>query len=507
MERGLMDATRNFYDEIDLSFGKIDPKQIEQKKTKVVCTIGPSSNSPENLKRIIRFGMNVARLNFSHGEKKTHRQQILNIRQAASSLGKHIGILQDIQGPKIRLGKIEGGEIRLRAQQKVVVSTKSFLGSAHRLSCSYKNLHREIKFGHRILIDDGLILLKVESIRGTEIHCRVIFGGPVKNNKGMNFPDTRLKMSCLTKKDREDLEFGLKQDVDFIALSFVSTGEDVRAVRRWIKRKGFLCPPLIAKIETQQAVHHLESILEESDGLMVARGDLGVECPLEQVPALQKRIIRSANRSGKIVITATQMLESMIWNPRPTRAEASDVANAVLDGTDAVMLSAETATGKYPIESVHTMSRLILRTEEFGKDDERIQNARLKEVKSNVAQAVTAAAVQSTKSLKASAIVAFTQSGRTARHISQFRPKPRIFALSPLEKICRQMSLVWGVTAYQCKRMRHTDEMPRLSKSCLRKEGLWKKDARIVMLSGTPIAQPGSTNLLKVHQVQKAYSS
>jgi pyruvate kinase len=495
---------KSFYDEIDLSFGKLDQKKIGQKRTKIVCTMGPASSSPQKLKQLIQSGMNVARLNFSHGDLKDHRQQIRNIRDTATRMGQYIGILQDIQGPKIRLGRIENSEIRLRSHQSIVITTRPVLGNEKLLSCSYRSLHREIKKGHRILIDDGLILLKVESVRGMNIQCRVIFGGLVKNNKGMNFPDTKLLMSCLTPKDKRDLEFGLKEEVDFIALSFVSTGSDIRAVRNWIRKKGYSVPPLIAKIETQQAVFHLEDILAESDGLMVARGDLGVECPLEQVPALQKKIIRSANRAGKVVITATQMLESMIWNPRPTRAEASDVANAVLDGTDAVMLSAETATGKYPTESVHTMSRLILRTEEFGRDDERIQNARLKELQTSVGYAVTAAAVQCSKSLKASAVVAFTQSGKTARLISQFRPKARIFALSPVEKICRRMSLVWGVTPFTCRKMNHTDEMPRLSKTCLSKYGLWKKDAKIVMLSGTPIAQPGSTNLLKVYEIQKS---
>ncbi|TVQ77796.1 MAG: pyruvate kinase [Bradymonadales bacterium] len=492
----------NFYEEIDLSFGPLDPQKVDKKKTKIIGTLGPASSTPNKIRQLIRSGMNVARLNFSHGDQAFHAENINMVRKVSEELGRFVGILQDIQGPKIRLGKLKSDEVHLKAGQKLTITTEKCLGSETRISCSHSKLHQEIKVGHRILIDDGLILLRVNSVKGREIRTEVVFGGPVKNNKGMNFPDTRLSVSCLTPKDRVDLKFGIKSQVDFIALSFVSDGSDVMAVRRYLKSLTRDIPPLIAKIETQHAVHCLEEILEAADGVMVARGDLGVECPLEQVPALQKKIIRSANRAGKIVITATQMLESMVWNPRPTRAEASDVANAVLDGSDAVMLSAETATGRYPVESVQTMSRILLRTEEFAKDDDRIQNARLKEAKSTVAKAVTAAAVQSTKSLEASAIVAFTQSGRTPRIVSQFRPKPKIFALSPLPKICRRLTLNWGVTPALSDQLKHTDDMPRLSKKVLRKHRLWKKGSRIVMLSGTPVAKPGSTNLLKVHEIQ-----
>jgi len=495
-----MKSEINFFELIDRS-NPIPLDRVKFKKVKVVCTIGPSCHSPQVLKKMIHNGMDVARLNFSHSSHAEHLRAIKSLRKAAKEEKKFLGILQDIQGPKIRVGRFKNGQVELKKNRSFIVTTESLVGNEKIASCSYKNLHKEIKVGHRILLDDGIIFLHVEKIKGKEIYTRVIFGGILRNNKGINLPDTRLSLSCITAKDKKDIAFGIRNGVDFIALSFVSDEKDILKVKRLISAHENP-PPLIAKIETRYAVHNIEKIVEAADGIMVARGDLGVECPLEKVPGLQKRIIRAANKAGKFVITATQMLESMIWNPRPTRAEASDVANAVLDGTDAVMLSAETATGKFPVESVKTMSRIIMRTEDYESSFSDIQEHRLQESGQSIAYAVTAAAVQTTKSLQANAIVAFTHSGTTARIISRLRPEPMIFGVSPFEKICRRLSIVWGVIPAVTRTMTHTDEMPVLSKKVLMPFKLWKKKSRIVMLSGTPISKPGTTNLVKVYEVK-----
>lgn len=496
-----MKSEYSFFELVDGSTTQITKARIRKKKVKVVCTLGPSSNSKTTIKKLIENGMDVARLNFSHGSHKDHRELISRIREVAHELNRHIGILQDIQGPKIRVGKFEGGVATLKKGQKFILSTRPALGNQSRASISYRGLHKDIKAGDRILLDDGLLFLIVKKVAGTEIHTEVAVGGSLKNNKGVNLPDTKLNLSCLTAKDRRDLIFGAQHGVDFIALSFISDARDIRLTKNLLKRKAKLVP-IVAKIETQHSVENIDEILEETDGIMVARGDLGVECPLEQVPGLQKRIIRAANRSGKFVITATQMLESMVWNPRPTRAEASDVANAVLDGTDAVMLSAETASGSHPVDAVKTMSRIIVRTEEYEASFSDIQEHRLQESSNTIAQAITAAAVQITNSLNTVAVVAFTQSGRTPKLVSRNRPKTPIFALCPFDFICRRLSIYWGVFPEKTKKMVHTDDMAKLSKPSLKKFGLWKKKNQVVMLSGTPVRKPGSTNLLKVFEIK-----
>lgn len=486
---------------VDLKAKPIEREALARKKVKIVATIGPASESESVLREMIRNGMDVARLNFSHGSHTDHLKRLQRLRKVSAQENKFLGILQDIQGPKIRVGKFSEKNIVLKKGQGFIITTNSVMGDSRRASCSYQALHREIKPGHRILIDDGLILLLVDKVKGRDIHTTVVFGGPIKDNKGMNLPDTRVDVSCLTPKDRADLEFGLKHHVDFIALSFVQTAEDVLKARRLIERVPHP-PAIVTKIESAHAVHDMEAIIEASDGIMVARGDLGVECPLEQVPALQKEIIHAANKRGRFVITATQMLESMTSKPRPTRAEASDVANAVLDGTDAVMLSAETASGEYPIESVKTMSRVIVRTDEYLAQLSSSSDQKLREPASNVTSAVTSAALQATHALDTSAIVAFTHSGATAQAISRLRPRQNIFALTPFDRICRRLSVVWGIIPAITRQMKHTDEMPLLSKAVLRRFGLWKSKTHIVILSGTPVARPGSTNLLKVHLIK-----
>lgn len=488
---------------VDLAAKPIDPHQIHLKKVKVVCTIGPASEKKLVIRKMIRAGMDVARLNFSHGNHRDHSRRIQTLREASKAEGKYLGLLQDIQGPKIRVGRFEDGIVHLKKGASFCITTENTLGNSEMVSCTYRKLHEDIKVGHRILLDDGLLFLIVEKVSGRRIYCRVIFGGPLKDSKGMNLPDTRVRVSCLTPKDREDLKFGLTQDLDFLALSFVQSAADVVATRKLIQKSRSKSDLLIiSKIESSQAVEDIDQILKVSDGIMVARGDLGVECPMEQVPGLQKQLIRAANRAGKFVITATQMLESMTTKPRPTRAEASDVANAVLDGTDAVMLSAETASGDFAVESVKTMSRIIVRTEEYLSQVSRLQDALLHETSKTVTSATTAAAVQAINSLEASAAVAFTHSGATAQAISRLRPNLPIFALTPFENICRRLSVYWGIIPRTTKVMKHTDEMPLLSRIALEKFGLWKAKSHIVILSGTPVSRPGSTNLLKVHLIK-----
>jgi pyruvate kinase len=497
---GTVNSNLDWYHIVDLRAQPISFDVIRKKKIKVVATIGPACSDEKILRTMIQNGMDVARLNFSHGSHGDHKRRLELLRRAAKAEGKHLGLLQDIQGPKIRVGRFKTGSVNLKKGKSFIITTEKILGDELRVSCTHGSLHKEIKAGDRVLLDDGLIFLIVDKVKDRNIYTTVIFGGVLKDSKGMNLPDTRVDISCLTPKDRADLAFGLRNHVDFIALSFIQTAEDVVAARRIIDRVPN--PPLvIAKIESAHAIHDLDAIIQVSDGVMVARGDLGVECPLEQVPALQKEIIRAANKNGKFVITATQMLESMTSKPRPTRAEASDVANAVMDGTDAVMLSAETASGDFPVESVKTMSRIIIRTEEYMRQMP-VYNEALQEHTTTVTSAVTAAALQATNSLDTSAIVAFTHSGATAQAIARLRPSLNIFALTPFDRICRKLSVVYGVIPSLIRVMKHTDEMPLLSKPVLKRYGLWKSKTHIVILSGTPVARPGSTNLLKLHLVK-----
>lgn len=494
-----MANTIDWFQYVDLKAKAFDHNAIQSKRVKIVATIGPASESETVLRQMIRNGLDVARLNFSHGDLADHKKRLELLRAVSRKENKHLGILQDIQGPKIRVGRFKEKIVTLKKGQSFTITTDKIMGDEHKASCTQGRLHEVIKPGHRILLDDGLIFLVVDRVSGRNIHTTVVFGGPLKDNKGMNLPDTKIPISCLTPKDLRDLDFGLKNHVDFVALSFVQTADDIRRAKRIIHRVANP-PAIIAKIESAHAVHDLEEILKVTDGIMVARGDLGVECPLEQVPAIQKEMIHAATRMGKFVITATQMLESMTSKPRPTRAEASDVANAVLDGTDAVMLSAETASGDFPVESVKTMSRIIIRTEEYMSEMPRRGLRGLKV--ETTTEAITAAGVQATDSLETSAIVAFTHSGATAQAVSRWRPQIGIFALTPFERICRRLSVVWGVTPSLTGGMKHTDDMPKLSRPVLQRFNLWKPKSHIVMLSGTPVAKPGSTNLLKIHQIK-----
>lgn len=492
--------TNEYFRLVDLSTTQIKPEYIQKKRVKIVCTIGPASDTQGTLEKLLKNGMNVARLNFSHGTHQDHLRRMTALRSAAKKKNVHLGLLQDIQGPKIRIGRFEEGEIHLKPNDKFILTTELIRGNSKRVSCSYKKLHGDVKKGHRILIDDGLVFLVVEDIQGRDIHTRVVFGGKLSDNKGMNLPDTRVKISCLTPKDKKDLAFGLKQEVDFMALSFVNSAEDIQTARR-LTSKSPHPPLLVAKIETSHAVSNAKEIIAVSDGIMVARGDLGVECALEQVPALQKQLIQEAIRQGKFVITATQMLETMTSNPRPTRAEASDVANAVLDGTDAVMLSAETASGKFPVEAVKTMSRIIVRTEDYVHETLHAKAERMDETNTSISTSLVAAAVQAAESVEAHSIIAFSQSGTTPAKVSRHRPQQTILALTPFDRICRRLSVFWGVIPHVTSPMKHTDEMKKLSKAALKKLSLYKKNQTIVMVSGTPVRKPGTANMLKILKV------
>ena len=481
------------------------------RKAKIVCTIGPASDSLDALVRLIELGMNAARLNFSHGTHASHAAAIKTIREAADHCRAPVAIIQDLQGPRIRVGEVVDAGIVLREQQTVrlqtmLASSGGQLGhqstspsSLQEIPVTYQHLARDVKPGARILINDGLIELTVDQISGGHLDCHVVVGGTVTSHKGINLPGTRVSAPTLTEKDREDIRFGVAQGVDYIALSFVRGPDDVRAAKELIAGCGGSIP-VIAKIERQEAIASLEAILEEADGVMIARGDLGVELGPEAVPLLQKRIIAEANRRRRLVITATQMLESMTQHLRPTRAEASDVANAVFDGTDAVMLSAETAIGAHPVETVQVMDRIIRAAEE-GCEPGFLPRRHSDFGDMTLPEAICTAASSAAAATGATAIVAFSELGLTARLISKQRPAAPILAFTPFEPVRRQMGLFWGVQPHTMQEIAQTDERVHEAERRLKAEGLVKSGERIVILSGTSIGKPGGTNLIKLQEV------
>jgi pyruvate kinase len=482
------------------------------RKAKIVCTIGPASDHLEALDRLIECGMNAARLNFSHGTHDSHAAAIKTIREAADQRRVPIAIIQDLQGPRIRVGELPEGGITLAEQQPVRLQTMlarsgGQLGhqsvAAHSVAeipVTYQHLSRDVRPGARILINDGLIELLVEQVTGGAIDCRVIIGGTVTSHKGLNLPGTHVSAPTLGDKDRDDIRFGVAQGVDYVALSFVRGPEDIRTAKKLIAACGGSIP-VIAKIERQEAMSCLDAILEEADGVMIARGDLGVEMGPEAVPILQKRIIAEANRRRRLVITATQMLESMTRHLRPTRAEASDVANAVFDGTDAVMLSAETAIGAHPVETVQVMDRIIRAAEE-GSEPGILPKRHSDFGDMSLPEAICTAASSAAAATTASAIVAFSELGSTARLISKQRPAAPIIAFTPFEPVRRQMALYWGVEPHTMQQITQTDERVHEAERRLKAEGLVKPGERIVILSGTTIGQPGGTNLIKLQEVE-----
>ncbi|WP_338555204.1 pyruvate kinase [Paenibacillus sp. KS-LC4] len=470
------------------------------RKTKIVCTIGPSSESLENTKKLIQAGMNVARLNFSHGDFEEHGNRIKNIRQANIELGKTTAILLDTKGPEIRLGKLKEEPIELVQGEKVALTTEEILGDVTRIPITYTDLPNDVSVGSTILIDDGLIGLTVEDVQGTEIICRIVNSGQIKSKKGVNVPGVNISLPGITEKDANDIVFGIEQGVDFIAASFVRKASDVLEIRELLERHNAGHIQIISKIENQQGVDNLDEILEVSDGLMVARGDLGVEIPAEEVPLVQKAMIQKCNRAGKPVITATQMLDSMQRNPRPTRAEASDVANAIFDGTDAIMLSGETAAGKYPVESVQTMARIAERAEsalEYREIFTKQANAQ----QTSVTEAISQAVANSAFDLKAKAIVTSTQSGFTSRMVSKYRPKAPIIAVTTEETVMRRLALVWGVYPVKGALVDSTDGLFENAVTGALSTGLLALGDTIVITAGVPVGRSGTTNLIKIHHI------
>lgn len=462
------------------------------KKTKIVCTIGPASNSPETIKELILSGMNVARLNFSHGEHETHKQTFEHIRQISNDLNIPVAILQDLSGPKIRTGKVCEEGIKLVKGKELILTAEDIIGQGNRVSFSYKKMPSEVKVDEIILLADGLMELRVKNIQGSEIICEVITGGLLTSNKGINLPGTTLSVPALTEKDKTDLKFGLSLGVDFVALSFVRKAEDIDQVKEIITAND--CDtPVIAKIEKHEAIENIDEILKKADGIMVARGDLGVEVPLEHVPLHQKMLVNKAVKAGKPVIIATQMLSSMVNAPRPTRAEATDVANAVLDGTDALMLSEETASGNYPVEAVQYMRKIADNAEdkypypEFHAYPD-----------SEASQSVSYAACVLSSYMNASAIVAPTKSGYTASQISRFRPKSKIIAISPIMSAVRKLCLYWGCVPSLICNPKDTDEMLEKGGEAALASGHVKKGETIIITAGHPVWVTGTTNMLKV---------
>ncbi|MFD1435087.1 pyruvate kinase [Kroppenstedtia eburnea] len=469
------------------------------RRTKIVCTIGPASEQPETLKKLVQAGMNVARLNFSHGTHEEHLRRIERIRQVEKELGQTIAILLDTKGPEIRTGILREEQVELKTGEEIILTTEEVEGDASRVSVSYKGMVEDVHPGSTILVDDGLISLQVEKVEGTEITCRIENGGPLKDRKGVNLPGVSLQLPGITEKDAEDIRFGIRHGVDFIAASFVRKPNDVLEIREILEAHDADIH-IISKIENEEGVNNLDAILNVSDGIMVARGDLGVEIPAEEVPVLQKEMIRKCNHQGKPVITATQMLDSMQRNPRPTRAEANDVANAIFDGTDAVMLSGETASGKYPVEAVETMARISSRAEESLRYADLFQE-RIRALDMSIPDSISQSVVHTAGILKASAIITSTESGKTARMVSKYRPRAPIVAVTRHEQVMRHLALVWGIVSVKGEKVETTDEMLGTAIQSTIRSGYVRHGDLVVITAGVPVAKSGTTNLMKVHVI------
>jgi len=470
------------------------------RKTKIICTIGPASDSVERLRELMTAGMDVARFNFSHGSHEEQKVKYDKVLKARQELGLPVATLLDTKGPEIRLRDFEGGRVELVSGQQFILTTEEVMGTAQKAAISYKNLKNDIALGTTILIDDGLIEMTVEEIKGEEILCRVVNGGFVSNHKGVNVPGANLSMPYISDADREDILFGIELGYDFLAASFVRCREDILQIREILNTHGSDMK-VIAKIENMQGIQNLEEILEVSDGIMVARGDMGVEIPLEEVPILQKKMIKLANEQGKHVITATQMLESMIKNPRPTRAEATDIANAIYDGTTAIMLSGESAAGKYPVEAVKTMARIAECAE---KDID--YRARLKRGdgsgETDITTAIAYATCSAAMDLKAAAIITVTMSGFTAEAISRFKPENTVIGCTVRQKISRQLNLQWGVKPLMIKEEESSERLFDSAVAEAQKAGYVKKGDVVVITAGMPLGTAGTTNMIHVVEVE-----
>ncbi len=471
---------------------------IADRRTKIVGTIGPATQSTEMLRKIVEAGLNVARLNFSHGTHQDHANVMADLREISRAQNCPVALLQDLQGPKIRIGKVRNGSINLVDGQKIIVTTKKQVGDEKVLSTDFMTLPKDVRSQTHILLDDGNLEFVVEKVTGDEVHCQVITGGELKDNKGMNLPGARLTVDSLTKKDLEDLEFGLAQKVDYVALSFVRQAQDIRQLREIVesKSKG---TRIIAKIEKVEALDNLEEIVSLSDGVMVARGDLAVEVGQSLLPGKQKKIIKLCNSLGKPVITATQMLDSMVSHPRPTRAEVTDIANAVLDGTDAVMLSAETASGKYPVRCIETMDEII---REVERTDVHYYQMNLTDEFLTVAEAIAESACLTALKLNASAIVCLTTSGKTATLIARFRPRARIIAVTHILETLNRLEMVWGIQGIPIAPYTESDLVMSNIEKTLIDYGLVKGGDKVVMTMGLPVLERGTTNSVRVYTIK-----
>jgi pyruvate kinase len=472
------------------------------RKTKIVCTIGPASESPEMLRKLMENGMDVARLNFSHGDYEEHAMRINRIREIAKEQGKIVSILLDTQGPEIRTTTFQDGKAKLERDSIVYITMKDIVGTAERFSVTYKGLIDDVKIGTKISLDDGLIELRVLNIdkENEEVKTQVMNSGIIKNKKGVNIPDIHVNLPALTEKDVADIMFGIEQDVDFIAASFIREHTDVISIQKLLEENDAAHIQIISKIENREGVDHFDKILEASFGIMVARGDLGVEIPAEEVPLVQKDLIHRCNLEGKPVITATQMLDSMQWEPRPTRAEASDVANAILDGTDAIMLSGETAAGEFPAEAVRMMNHIALKTETAIDHDGELEH-RAKSVMMTITEAISQSVAFTASNLDVSALIAPTQSGHSARMISKYRPKAPIVAVTYSDRVCRRLTLVWGVQPVLSVQVYSTDEVLETAVRKGMETGLFRQGQKVIITAGVPVGVSGTTNLMKIHVI------
>jgi pyruvate kinase len=469
------------------------------RRAKIVCTLGPATSTQESIRALVEAGMDVARLNLSHGSHADHERVYRMVRRASDETGHGVGIVADLQGPKIRLGKVADGPVLLEAGQEFTITTRDVPGDAAICSTTYDGLPGDVAKGDQVLIDDGRVRLEVLEVEETDVHTRVVVPGAISDHKGINLPGVAVSVPALSEKDKDDLRWALGLCVDFIALSFVRSAADVEDVRAIMREQGWFLP-VIAKIEKPQAIANLDELIEAFDGFMVARGDLGVECPLEDVPFLQKQVIDAARRNAKPVIVATQMLESMISSPRPTRAEASDVANAVLDGADAVMLSGETSVGQYPIQTVETMARIITSTENHGLS----RMTAIDWQPRTRGGVIAKAAAEVAERVGARYLVAFTQSGDSARRLSRYRGPIPMLAFTPVGAVRSQLALSWGIETFKTESVEHTDEMVKQVDDALLRIGRVREGELVVIIGGSPPGIPGSTNALRIHRMGDA---
>lgn len=470
------------------------------RRTKIVCTIGPATRSPENLRHLVLAGMNVARLNFSHGTHAQHAEVVVSLREIAADLGVPLAILQDLSGPKVRVGTVAGEGVVLVPGAEITLTMDDVPGDAHEINLPVPEIFEVVTAGTHLMLDDGLLELQVKSKRSTALVCEVVVGGLLTSHKGVNVPGVSLPIAAVTDKDLEDLKFGIAQRVDYVAASFVRSASDI-AVLRGVCEAARAKIPIIAKIEKHEAITNIDSIIEAVDGIMVARGDLGVEVPIDEGPIIQKMLIHKSNRAGKPVITATQMLDSMIRNPRPTRAEVSDVANAIFDGTDAVMLSGETAMGAYPFETVRMMAKIATHTES-SMDYGRILDEKMRfETGQSITGAIGQATCDIAHDLNCAAILTASATGRTARVVSRYRPRALIICATNRAETYQRLALVWGVQSVMVDMADDSDSMMQASIDAAGKTGMVRNDDIVVLTGGVPVGRPGSTNFIKIHRI------